>query len=254
MGLRLIALAGAAAILAAGFPALALGEEPDVDQTVTATSGRSTTFTVSVPSDRLQCAQGETEENGACTTEHAMSTVSRGACRGPYSLHVAGTDYNDDEDTEADDNRWVDHGGGVEFRGRQMRVEYPADSTPGAVFIDYAMYGTQTVTIDTGHGDVSRESVGCALTGRIKVNIRASASARFNAELRSAQEAARDYAKHRETDYVPPNLHRCRVIRVGNGEMSWCGTLTGENGQEVAPNGEAVSDLCAQDGATCRRN
>ena len=267
---------------------LAHAEDPPITTTVTINQGQTRTFTVNAPSDRVQCETDYQEDKGSycLQTKHhpggahdniAADIAPRyGRCNGPFSLApTTGTDGSTITYAHTDGDGWIGWGGYqsrndyIEVRGRQMRMVGVGD--PNTNYLTVALFGTQTVTLtdkDQGTGVITRSTytAECSLAVRVRIYARGPngetslQNAGVNAAFTKARTNVRELTTtgRTEGDYVPPNTNRCRVVRydgglnrASSGEMSWCGTYRGENNEEVAPNGEALSTLCGRSNVTC---
>ena len=259
-------------------------EDPPVVNTVTVNQGQTRTFTVSAPSDRVQCSTDYQEDKGSyCLQTRHGGTYSGniaadkapryGACNGPFSL--APTTQQDGSTVtypHTDEDGWIGWGGfherndHVEVRGRQMHIEGIGD--PGTDYLTVALFGTQTVTlVNEGYGGPDTRTTytsACSLDVRIRIHVRGPRgetslqSAGLNDAFTQARTNARELTTtgRDEGDYVPPSTNRCRVIQFDNGgEMSWCGTYRDENNREVTPDRHMtpITELCRRADVTCHR-
>ena len=261
-------------------------EDPPIVNTVTINAGQTRTITVSAPSDKVQCQTDYQEDKGSYCLQTKSGGLARNfdansgaryyACNSPYSLAPT-TNGAGDTITYAhtDADGWIGMGGLrqrndlIEIRGRQLRLTGVGD--PGTDYVPLTLYGTQRVRFtNEGYGSPDTytwETQTCALQVRVRVNVRGPAtSTSVNESVTQARTNVRELTTTGRTagDYIPPSTSRCRVVEttytvysninppnVQRGEMSWCGIYRDENNREVAPTGQLLSDLCAEEGTTC---
>ncbi|MYH41502.1 MAG: hypothetical protein F4150_07060 [Chloroflexi bacterium] len=153
--------------------------------------------------------------------------------------------------------------------------------------IRYELHGTRTIRTVLNGRVTSSSTEACVVTGRssghgnpivgtavAEITITRSASAPNPALIyaREDRPGTPRANSHTPGADIPPNTSRCVVVRQktssGYGEMSWCGTLTDEQGNEVTPDYRiaatsnsphvgtqlTVAELCKEEGITCTRH
>ena len=247
---------------------VALAEEPDATYEVK--PGSSVTF-VTPPlsyADRLDCEetfasgghylqkQVGTKCSYGATETRSTRNLERTACRGPftYSLPV---NYGKLDPDVPDSARNVI----VRPNGARWTVSVPDDTQVGEVFtITITIEGVHDIYFDNRHDGYQLSSAGvvCTLTKTVDVEVVAPTVNHRDAASLAGARAGRPVAS--SGDYVPPSLSRCTVVQFNRSSltnqhdkpnstssMSWCGNLG-----EYAPNGDLLTDLCAQADVDCR--
>ena len=255
---------------------VALAEEPDATYEVK--PGSSVTF-VTPPlsyADRLDCPetfasgghylQKPNSANTRCeygaTETTGQRNLQRTVCRGPftYSLPV---NYGKLDPDKPDSARNVV----VRPNGARWTVSVPDETQIGEVFtVTITIEGVHDIYFNNIHDgfQLSSRGAGCTLTKTVEVEVvgdlraRSASSNHRDAAPLAAARAGRPVAS--SGDYVPPSLSRCTIVQFNRSSltnqhdkpnstssMSWCGDLG-----EYAPNGEQLTDLCAQADVDCR--